>query len=256
MAIVLKSREELDLIKISGDLLGRLHGVLSDEVKEGVSLQKLDQLAFQFIKDFGGVPSFLNYKGYPNSLCLSVNETVVHGIPSSYILKNGDVLSIDCGIKLNGFHSDSAYTHAIGEISEKRKILLQTTKESLLIGISKIKEGLRIGDMSFAIQNHVEKAGFSVVRELVGHGIGRFLHEEPEVPNFGLPGKGPKFMNGMVLAIEPMVNEGKKEVVQLRDGWTINTKDGKASAHFEHTVAIWNGLPEVLTTFKYIQNNG
>ncbi len=247
-----KSVEELDLIKISGDLLGRVHGELSKIVKEGVKTIELDKFAYEFIKDHKAIPSFLNYRDFPSSLCISVNDTVVHGLPSNYELRNGDIVSIDCGILLNGFHADSAYTYMVGNVSEEKRKLLRVTKESLYEGIRHAKSGWRVGDISFAIQSYTERERYGVVRELVGHGVGKNLHEEPEVPNFGKRGKGHKLISGMVIAIEPMINLGKKEVFQLDDNWTVKTADGKPSAHFEHTVAILNGTPEVLTTFDYI----
>ncbi len=247
-----KSEEDIIKIKESADILGRVHGLLSNEIKEGVSTIELDKLAFQFIKDNKATPSFLNYRNFPNTLCISVNETVVHGLPSNYQLKNGDIVSIDCGVFYKNFHSDSAYTYRVGNISESANRLLKSTYDSLYKGISVAKQGLRVGDISHAIQNHVEYLGYSVVRELVGHGVGSSLHEEPEVPNFGKRGSGHKLIKGMVLAIEPMINVGKKDVYQENDGWTVNTVDGKLSAHFEHTVLITEKEPEILTTFKYI----
>lgn len=247
-----KSAEELDLIRKSGDILGRVHGELSLLVNEGITTKKLDKIAYEFIKDNGAIPSFLNYRDFPASLCISVNDTVVHGIPSNYELKNGDIVSIDCGVLMNGFHADSAYTYKVGNISEEKKKLLQITKESLFEGIKQAKAGMRVGDISFAIQSYVEKDRYGVVRELVGHGVGKNLHEEPEVPNFGRRGKGHKLISGMVIAIEPMINLGTQDVYQLDDNWTIKTSDGKPSAHFEHTVAVLNGKAEILTTFDYI----
>lgn len=247
-----KSKEEVDLIKLSGDVLGRVHGMLSKEIKEGISTLHLDKLAFDFINDNKAVPSFLKYRDFPSTLCISVNSTVVHGLPSNYQLRDGDIVSIDCGVYMNKFHADSAYTYKVGNISSEAQRLLKSTYDSLYKGIGVTKQGLRVGDISHAIQNHVEYLGYSVVRELVGHGVGAFLHEEPEVPNFGKRGNGHKLIKGMVLAIEPMINVGKKEVYQEDDGWTVNTVDGKLSAHFEHTVLITEKEPEILTTFKYI----
>ncbi|MDX2188689.1 MAG: type I methionyl aminopeptidase [Bacteroidota bacterium] len=247
-----KNQDDIKQIKISGDLLGRVHGELSRNIKEGVETTKLDKIAFDFIRDHKAIPSFLNYRGFKSTLCISVNQTVVHGIPNKYILRSGDIVSIDCGVYLNGFHADSAYTYQVGEISNEKKRLLQITYQSLFYGIDHARAGWRTGDIGFAVQSFVERQGYSVVRELVGHGVGRNLHEEPEVPNYGKRGKGHKLINGMVIAIEPMINMGKKEVYQLDDGWTVNTADGKPSAHYEHTVAINNGTPEILTTFEYI----
>ncbi|MBX9853288.1 MAG: type I methionyl aminopeptidase [Cytophagaceae bacterium] len=251
--IFYKTEEEINLIKRSGDLLGRAHGEVAKLIRPGIKTAELDNVAYEFIKSHGGVPSFKGYNGFPYSLCISVNENVVHGMPGEYELKEGDIVSIDCGVFLNGFHSDSAYTYAVGEISEEDKKLLSVTKESLEKGIEQAISGNRIGDVGFAVQYFVETAGFSVVRELVGHGVGKKLHESPEVPNYGKRGKGVKLTEGMVLAIEPMVNAGKKNIVQEADGWTIRTADRKHSAHFEHTVAVKKGKAEVLTTFKYIE---
>ena len=248
-----KSTEEIDIIRQSADILGRAHGEVAKRVRPGVTTAELDQVAETFIQDHGGKPSFKGYNGFPSSLCISVNEQVVHGIPSTYALKAGDIVSIDCGVFYKGFHSDSAFTYPIGEVSEELRKLLRVTKESLYKGIEFAIAGNRIGDISFAIQNHVEQAGFSVVRELVGHGIGKTLHESPEVPNYGKRGRGTKLRSGLILAIEPMVNMGAKSIVQEADGWTIRTRDRQPSAHYEHTVAVMNGTPEVLTTHKYIE---
>lgn len=250
--IVYKSIEDIEFIRASADVLGRVHGLLSNEIKEGVSTIKLDKLAYDFINDNSATPSFLNYKGFPSTLCISVNQTVVHGLPSNYKLRNGDIVSIDCGVFMNGFHADSAYTYSVGNICTEKKNLLKATYNSLYKGIENAKQGMRIGDIAFAIQSYVENLGYSVVRELVGHGVGKNLHEEPQVPNYGQRGKGLKLINGMVLAIEPMINVGKRDVYQEHDGWTINTGDGKPSAHFEHTVLVNNNQPEILTTFDYI----
>ncbi|MCS6824230.1 MAG: type I methionyl aminopeptidase [Cytophagaceae bacterium] len=256
--IIHKTDEEIELIRLSGDVLGRAHAEVAKCIKPGVKTSHLDKVAYEFISDHGGYPSFKGYKlkkstPYPASLCISVNEVVVHGIPDEYELQDGDIVSIDCGVCLNGYHSDSAYTYAVGNISEEKERLLRVTLESLFKGLEMAVSGNRIGDISHAIQSHVEKAGFSVVRELVGHGVGKMLHEEPEVPNYGKRSTGPKMLEGMVIAIEPMVNMGKKNVLQEKDGWTIRTADRKPSAHFEHTVAIKKGKPDVLTTFKYIE---
>ncbi|WP_025764333.1 type I methionyl aminopeptidase [Dyadobacter tibetensis] len=251
--IYLKTEEEIDLIKLSAQVLGKAHAEVASWVKPGVTTQKLDSIAESFIRDNGGIPSFKGFNGFPASLCISANEVVVHGFPSSYELRDGDILSVDCGVKLNGFHSDSAYTYPVGEVSQEVKDLLVATKMSLYKGIAEASDGMRMGDVGFAIQNFVEQRGYSVVRELVGHGIGRSLHEAPEVPNYGKRGKGIKLKEGMVLAIEPMINLGTKGVVQERDGWTIRTGDRKPSAHFEHTVVVRKGKAEILTTFDYIE---
>ncbi|GAB2766159.1 type I methionyl aminopeptidase [Rhabdobacter roseus] len=251
--IYLKTDQEIELIKQSAVVLGKTHAEVAKWVKPGVATRQLDKIAEEYILDYQGVPSFKGYNKFPASLCISINETVVHGIPSGYELRDGDVVSIDCGVKLNGYHSDSAYTYPVGEVAPEIMDLLVRTKRSLYQGIEMAKDGLRMGDIGFAVQDYVESFGYSVVRELVGHGVGRNLHESPEVPNYGKRGKGIRLKEGMVLAIEPMVNLGKKAVVQERDGWTIRTADRKPSAHFEHTVAVRKGKAEILTTFKYIE---
>jgi methionyl aminopeptidase len=251
--VYLKSPEEVALIKESADILGRTHGLLAKEVKPGVSTLYLDKLAEEFIKDHKASPSFKGYSGFPFSLCISLNENVVHGFPSENELKEGDIVSIDCGVFLKGFHSDSAYTYAVGEVAPEVKNLLKHTEKSLYLGIEQAVAGNRIGDIGFAVQSYVEEKGYTVVRELVGHGLGKALHEEPEVPNYGKRGKGTKLKSGMVIAIEPMVNLGKRNVVQESDGWTIRTADRMPSAHFEHTIAIWEDKTEIITTHKYIE---
>lgn len=251
--IYYKTKDEIELIRQSGLILGRTHGEVAKHVKPGVSTYKLDQIAEEYIRDHGGVPSFKGYNQFPGSLCISVNEAVVHGIPGNYELKEGDIISIDCGVLLNGFHSDSAYTYPVGEVGKDVQKLLKVTKEALYKGIELAKSGNRIGDISYAIQRHVESNNLSVIRELVGHGLGKSLHESPEVPNFGKRGRGTKLKDGLVIAIEPMVNLGRRNVIQDRDGWTIRTSDRKPSAHFEHTVAISNGTCDILTTFEFIE---
>jgi methionyl aminopeptidase len=212
----------------------------------------LDKIGEQFIRDHGGIPLFKGYNGFPNALCISVNDKVVHGIPDAYQLKEGDVVSVDCGVKKDGYCGDSAYTFEVGEIAPEVKKLLQTTKEALYVGISHAVEGKRIGDISHSIQMYCENRGYSVVRELVGHGIGKDMHEAPEVPNYGKKGHGPLLKNGMCIAIEPMINLGTKNVRFEKDGWTVRTRDGKPSAHFEHTVAIRPGKADILSTFELI----
>lgn len=251
--ILYKTEEEIQLIRESADILGRAHGEVAKQVKIGVKTKDLDKIADDFIRDHGGVPSFKGYNGFPSALCISENEQVVHGFPSEYELKDGDIISIDCGVFYKGFHSDSAYTYPVGEISPETMSLLKATKESLYIGIENAKFGSRMGDVSYSIQKYVEDRGFTVVRELVGHGLGRNLHESPEVPNYGKRGRGPKLNEGLVIAIEPMVNLGTRDVVQEDDGWTIRTKDRMPSAHYEHTVAIFKDRTEILTTHKYIE---
>ncbi len=248
-----KTAEEIEIIRRNGDLLGRAHGEVARLIRPGVKTQQLDQVAETFIRDHEAVPSFKGYNGFPASLCISVNENVVHGFPSSYELKDGDIVSIDCGVYKNGFHADCAYTYPIGEVNDEVKRLLSTTKTSLWEGIKAFCPGNRLGDVSFHIQQFVEQSGFSVVRELVGHGVGQHLHEAPEVPNYGKRGRGVKLQEGLVLAIEPMVNMGRRNVVQEKDGWTIRTSDRKPSAHYEHTVAMNQGKADVLTTFAYIE---
>ncbi len=248
-----KSSEEIDIIRQSAEILSRAHAEVAKLVKPGVSTEELDKVAEDFINDHGGSPSFKGYNGFPGSLCISINEQVVHGIPGDTILKDGDIVSIDCGVFYKGFHSDAAYTYPVGTVDEETKKLLRVTKESLYLGIENAKSGNRIGDIGFAIQQYVEDFGFSVVRELVGHGIGKTLHESPEVPNYGKRGRGTKLKTGLILAIEPMVNMGGRSIVQEADGWTIRTRDHQPSAHFEHTVAVMNGTPEILTTHKYIE---
>jgi len=251
--IYLKTEEEINLIRISAQVLGKAHAEVAQWVKPGVATKKLDVIAEEYIRDNGGIPSFKGFNNFPASLCISVNEVVVHGFPSNYILKDGDIVSIDCGVQLNGFHSDSAYTYPIGEVSKEVMDLLTTTKRSLYLGIDHAVDGFRMGDVGSAIQGYVEDKGYTVVRELVGHGVGRNLHEGPEVPNYGKKGKGIKLKEGMVLAIEPMINLGAKSVMQERDGWTIRTSDRKYSAHFEHTIVVRKGKAEILTTFDYIE---
>lgn len=250
--IFYKTEEEIELIRQGALILGKAHGEVASLIKEGITTAELDKRAFEFIKDNGAHPSFLNYNGFPYSLCISTNAEVVHGFPGKYQLKDGDIISVDAGVFYKGYHSDSAYTHGVGNITSEVKKLLEVTKESLYKGIEKAVVGNRMGDISHAVQQHAEANGFSVVRELVGHGIGRNLHEAPEVPNYGKRGQGIKLQDGLVLAIEPMVNLGTRNVVQEDDGWTIRTRDKKPSAHFEHTVVIRKGKAEVLTTFDYI----
>lgn len=250
-----KTSEEVQLIKQSADILGRAHGEVAKHIKEGVKTSFLDKIAEEFIRDHKSVPSFKGYNGFPYSLCISVNEVVVHGFPSDYELKDGDIISVDCGVFHQGFHSDSAYTYPIGEVSPSVIALLKATRDSLYLGIEQAVAGNRIGDIGFAIQKFVEAKGYTVVRELVGHGLGRKLHEAPEVPNYGKKGSGPLLKAGMVIAIEPMINLGTRNIVQERDGWTIRTADRKPSAHYEHTVAIFENKTEVLTTHKYIEEN-
>jgi methionyl aminopeptidase len=248
-----KTQEEIELIRQSSLLVGRTLAAVAKEIKPGVTTASLDKIAEDFIRSNGGKPAFKGYRGFSGTLCVSVNAQVVHGIPGKYELRDGDIVSVDCGVHMNGYFGDSAFTFPVGQVAEETMRLLRITKESLYKGIEKVVAGNRLGDVSFAVQEHAEKNGYSVVRELVGHGIGKNLHEEPEVPNYGKRGSGPKLSDGLVIAIEPMINMGKKEVKQERDGWTITTADGKPSAHFEHTVAICNGKAEILSSFEEIE---
>jgi methionyl aminopeptidase len=257
--IFLKTDEEIELMREANRLVGMTLGEVAKHIKPGVTPAQLDKIAKEFIYDHGAIPSFLGYKGapgtvdFPGAICASVNEQVVHGFPTDYVLKDGDVISVDCGTEKNGFCGDSAYTFCVGEVAEDVKKLLRTTKESLYLGIEKAVEGNRIGDIGDAVQTYCEKHGYSVVRELVGHGIGRKMHEAPEVPNYGKRGTGPLLKKGMCIAIEPMINMGSKNVVFESDGWTVRTRDRKPSAHFEHTVAIRQGKADILSTFEFVE---
>ncbi len=251
--IHLKTREEIELMRKSALLVSKTLGLMAELLEPGVTTLELDKKAEEYIRDHGGVPGFLGLYDFPNTLCMSPNEQVVHGYPSKTPLKEGDIISIDCGVKMNGFYGDHAYTFAVGEVAEDVKKLLTVTKESLYRGIAECKAGNRIGDIGFAIQDYAEKHGYGVVRELVGHGLGKEMHESPEVPNFGRRGRGAKLKEGMVLAIEPMINMGSRGIRQLSDGWSIVTSDRKYSAHFEHDVAIVDGEPDILSTFDYVE---
>ena len=248
-----KTREEIELMRESALVVSRTLGMLAKEVKPGVTPLHLDKLAEEYIREQGAIPGFLGLYDFPNTLCISVNEQVVHGIPGDKPLEEGDIISVDCGAIKNDFYGDHAYTFAVGEIADEVKQLLKVTKESLYLGIEKMVAGNRIGDIGFAIQQHAEKHGYGVVRELVGHGLGKKMHESPEVPNYGKRGRGPKLKEGLVLAIEPMINLGTRRIKQLSDGWTIITADSRPSAHFEHDVAIVDGKPEILSTFEYVE---
>jgi methionyl aminopeptidase len=250
--IKIKTKEEIELMRESALIVSKTLGVLAKEVKPGVTTLFLDKIAEEFIRDHGAEPGFLGLYDFPNTLCMSPNAQIVHGIPNNKPLESGDIISIDCGALKNGFYGDHAYTFEVGEVAAETKRLLQVTKESLYVGIREFRAGNRVGDVGFAIQNYCEKHGYGVVRELVGHGLGRKMHEDPEMPNYGKRGRGKKFKEGMVVAIEPMINLGTHKTRHLKDGWTILTADGKPSAHFEHDVAIINGKPELLSTFKYI----
>ena len=248
----LKTEAEIELLRSSNQLVSKTLAELARIIKPGITTLDLDNLAEEFIRDNGAVPGFKGYNGFPNTLCTSVNDEVVHGIPSDYTLKEGDIVSIDCGVVLNGFYGDSAFTFAVGEISGEKRRLLDFTRSSLEKGVEQALAGNRIGDISYAVQSHAEGGGYTVVRELVGHGLGRRLHEAPEVPNYGRRGKGTKIKKGLVICIEPMINMATRNVNQMQDGWTIRTADGKPSAHFEYAVAVGPDGPDVLTTFDYI----
>lgn len=251
--IYYKTREEIELMRESALLVSRTLGIVAKEVRPGVTPVYLDRIAEEFIRDNGGIPAFLGLYDFPNTLCMSLNEQVVHGIPRNVALENGDIISIDCGVLMNEFYGDHAYTFEVGEVDPYTKKLLKVTRECLDLGIAQVKKGNRIGDISYAIQQHAENNGYGVVRELVGHGLGRKMHESPEVPNFGKRGRGPKIKEGLVIAIEPMINLGTKNVKQLSDGWTIITADKRPSAHYEHDVAFIDGQAEVLSTFDYVE---
>jgi len=245
--VYLRDRREIDAIRAAARLVAQTLEMLGREVQPGVTTAALDRLAESFIRDHGGRPAFKGYRGFPASICPSVNEEVVHAIPGSRRLQAGDVIGVDVGVEMNGYYGDSARTFAVGEVSAEATRLMQVTREALMAGIERARGGNRVGDISHAIQTHVESNGFSIVRSLVGHGIGREMHEEPQVPNFGPPERGPRLMIGQVLAIEPMVNAGGPEVVTQPDGWTVVTKDGSLSAHFEHTIAVGPNGPEILS---------
>jgi methionyl aminopeptidase len=252
MAII-KTEEEIELMRKSAQIVSRTLAVIAEKIQPGITPLDLDRLAEEYIRDQGGIPGFKGLYGFPNTLCTSVNQQVVHGIPNNRALEEGDIISVDCGVLMNGFYGDQAYTFRIGEVSKEVNKLLEVTKVCLELGIKQAVAGKRIGDISQAVQNHAEKHGFGVVRELVGHGLGRKMHESPEVPNYGKKGKGPKLVSGMTLAIEPMINQGTRNVRQLKDGWTIVTADGRPSAHYEHDIVVRDGHAEILTTFDYIE---
>jgi len=251
--LVLKTADEIELIRESSILVSKTLAIVAEMIKPGVSTLALDKRAEEYILDNSAKPGFKGYRNYPATLCTSVNSEVVHGIPSNYEFKEGDIVSVDCGVLKNGYYGDSAYTFVIGKISKEVKELLDTTKQSLYEGIKVAVSGKRVGDIGYAVQEYCESRGYSVVREMVGHGIGKNLHEEPEVPNYGRRGNGIKLKRGMVLCIEPMINLGKRHIQQDKDGWTIRTKDNKQSAHFELTVAIDDEKAQILSTFDYIE---
>ncbi len=252
--IYLKTKEEVELLRENNLLVSATLAEVGKHVKPGVTTLELDRIAEEFIRSNGAVPGFLGYNGFPNTLCISVNEQIVHGIPSAkLVLKEGDIVSVDCGTFMKGFYGDSAYTFKVGEVAPNVSELLRVTKEALHKGVEQAKVGNRIGDIANAVQEHAESYGFSVVRELVGHGLGHKMHEEPEVPNYGAKGRGPLLKEGMVLCIEPMINMGSRAVVFEKDGWTVRTRDRKPAAHFEYAVAVTKNGPDVLTDFSIIE---
>ena len=250
--VKIKTLEEIELMRESALVVSKTLGMLAKEIKPGANPLKLDKMAEDYIRSQGAEPGFLGMYDFPNTLNWSPNAQVVHGIPNNEPLKDGDIISVDCGALKNGYYGDHAYTFEVGEVDQATKKLLKVTKESLYIGIREFKAGNRVGDVAFAIQNYCESHGYGVVRELVGHGLGKNLHEDPQMPNYGKRGRGKRFKDGMVVAIEPMINMGTRNIKQLKDGWTILTADGQPSAHFEHDVALIDGKPELLSTFKYI----
>tara|TARA_B100001093_G_scaffold436750_1_gene435306 strand:- start:3257 stop:4039 length:783 start_codon:yes stop_codon:yes gene_type:complete len=248
-----KTEEEIDLIRESSLLVANTHAYIASCIKPGVTGIYLDKIAEEYIRDNRGVPAFKGYQSFPNSLCISPNEKIVHGIPNNKSFEEGDIVSIDCGVLMNNYYGDSAYTYSVGEITKEKRDLIDATKHSLYLGIEKAIDGNRIGDIGYAIQNYVENLGYGVVRELVGHGVGKNLHESPEVPNYGFKGEGVLLKEGMVIAIEPMVNEGSQNITQHNDGWTITTLDNKPSAHFEHTIVVRKNKAEILSSFIEIE---
>jgi len=251
--IYIKTNEEVEIQRQSSLLVGKTLAEVAKIIRPGISTMELDKVAETFIRDNGAVPGFKGYGGFPATLCISVNDEVVHGIPGNRELKDGDIVSVDCGTLMNEFYGDSAYTFAVGEVDDEVLLFLERTKQSLYLGIEKAVVGKRVGDIGYAVQNYVEGFGYSVVRDLVGHGVGRNLHESPEVPNYGRRGSGIKLKSGMCIAIEPMINLGVKDVSQDRDGWTIRTIDSKPSAHFEHDVVVRQGKADIMSTFEYIE---
>jgi methionyl aminopeptidase len=246
--IIRKSAQEIERMARAGRVVAETHALIGEHIRPGVTTGELDRLAEEFVRSRGGVPTFLGYRGFPASLCLSPNDMVVHGIPGAYRLADGDILSVDVGVTLDGFVADAAYTHAVGEVSEEANRLLEVGQEALAAGVAQARPGNRLSDIGYAVQSVTETAGYSVIRSLVGHGVGRSMHEDPQIPNFGEPGKGPLLQPGMTLAIEPMINAGGPEVVLHDDHWSISTEDGSLSCHFEHTVAVTESGPRILTT--------
>tara|TARA_B100001142_G_scaffold118468_1_gene120576 strand:+ start:13897 stop:14670 length:774 start_codon:yes stop_codon:yes gene_type:complete len=248
-----KTEAEIDLIRESSLLVAKTHAEIAGLIEPGITTLALDRIAEEFIMDNGGMPAFKGYSGFPNTLCMSPNDQVVHGIPNDRALEDGEILSVDCGVVMNGYFGDSAFTYKVGEVDDKTKQLLKVTKESLYKGIEMAVSGNRIGDIGYAVQKHAESFGYGVVRELVGHGLGKNLHESPEVPNYGEKGRGIKLKEGLVIAIEPMINMGTRNILQHNDGWTITTIDNKPSAHFEHTIVVRKGKAEILSSFEEIE---
>ena len=245
--IIVKSEREIELMRRAGKINAAARALAGEMVKHGVTTHEIDKAVFHFIRSQGAQPSFLNYNGYPGSVCVSVNDEIIHGIPGPRVLKEGDIVSVDVGAYIGGFHGDCAATYACGKISEEAQRLIDVTRQSFFEGIAQAREGNRISDISHAVQAYVEANGFSVVREYVGHGVGRDMHEAPEIPNYGAPGHGPKLIRGMTLAVEPMVNAGTAAIRQMSDGWTVKTRDGKYAAHYENTILVTDGEPEILT---------
>lgn len=248
-----KSDEEIELLRKCSLLVGKTLAEVARHIEPGVKTIKLDSIAEEFIRDHGAVPGFKGYGGFPGSLCISVNDTVVHGIPGEEELKEGDIVSIDCGTIIDGYYGDSAYTFTVGEVSEEVSLLLERTKASLYKGVEKAVAGNRVGDIGNAVQSFIEPFGYGIVRELVGHGIGKTMHEKPEIPNYGRKGTGPKLPDGLVICIEPMINMGTRHVMQENDGWTIKTADNKYSAHFELEIAVRAGKPDILTSYEEVE---
>lgn len=248
--IIIKNNKEIDLMRSAGRIVAETLLLVEEKVRPGITTAEIDRIAEEFITKHGAKPSFKGLYGFPASLCISVNEQVVHGIPGGYVLKDGDIVSVDCGAYLNGFHGDAARTFAVGNVSEEANKLIKVTEQSFFKGIEYAKVGNRLTDISHGIQSYIEASGFAVVRDFVGHGIGRVVHEDPDVPNFGKPGRGPKLAQGMALAIEPMVNLGSYKVKTLNDDWTVVTIDGSLSAHYENTIVILPDGPEILTLIK------
>lgn len=251
--LAIKTEEEIELLRLNNDLVSKTLAEVAKIIHPGVTTKELDRRAEEYIRDNGAKPGFLGYDGFPATLCVSVNDVVVHGIPSDRVLHEGDIVSVDCGTYMHGFYGDSAYTFEVGDVAPQVKRLLRVTRECLEHGVEAAVEGARIGDVSYAIQTHAESNGYSVVRELVGHGLGHDMHESPEVPNYGNKGRGPKLPAGLVICIEPMINLGARYVYQDRDGWAVRTQDGKPSAHYELAVVVRNGKAETLSTFRYVE---